>query len=107
MSALGAVLGAYELPIREADLWRWDHVVFDAKRAVREDVASGKDEGTSVLGAGVAVWILKPRARNPVRRILIEAPFQGNVGSFRASQRAIQLLKTAGLAVHWYDGVMD
>jgi hypothetical protein len=84
--------------------------LFDHARAlVAEDAAKGRDEGTSVLGAGIAVRYRAPRKRagSYVRKIVVAAPFQGNVGSSRASQRALEYLRTSGVDVYWDDGRMD
>ncbi len=95
------------MAIRAEDLYRFDLAISDAKKVVAEDAARGKDEGTSVLGAGIAVDVVPKRCRIPQRRILIDAPFQGNVGSQHACKRALVLLKIAGLDAYWYDGIMD
>jgi len=101
-------LGSYEAPVRSADLYRWQVAIAAADLLSREDAARGRDEGTCVLGAGVAIWTLPPRARNPKRAILVHAPFQGNVGSQKACRRALAVIREAGLeGAVWYDGVMD
>jgi len=101
-------LGSYGEPIREKNLHRFDVAIEGARAVAREDASRGRDEGTCVLGAGVAVWALPSRARYPRRKVLIDAPFQGNVGSYHACQRALAVLQAAGLeGASWYDGVMD
>jgi hypothetical protein len=93
--------------IRENVLYRWESFVVNAVGMVSEDAANTKDSGTCVLGAGIAVNVLPARCRVPRRRILVPAPFQGNVASYEASKRAILALRAAGLDAYWYDGTMD
>jgi hypothetical protein len=92
---------------KDKDLASYANTIIGAQAAAVVDAASGRDQGTCVLGAGVAVWYVPPRCRNPVRKILIRAPFQGNVGSYRACERALKLLQSAGVDAFWYDGVID
>lgn len=84
-------------------------LVNKADALVAEDVANkvAHDEGTCVLGAGIAVWYKAPRKRTVTRKILVRAPFQGNVGSYHACARALAYLKEQGFDCFWYDGVMD
>ena len=79
----------------------------DAVFMVDEDRLKFRDEGTCVLGAGIAVWVKERYARNSSVRILIRAPFQGNVGSAKSCDRALAYLKEQGIAAFWHDGVMD
>src|SRR3990172_8276190 len=102
-----AVLYIRTMEIREADLGRWAETSEYVKAAVAEDAAIGRDEGTCVLGAGIAVRVIRKRARYPRTRILIDAPFQGNVGSRKACERGLALLRAAGLDAFWHDGRMD
>ena len=95
------------LPIREHALYRWEEVIADAKRVVADDASRCRDEGSCVLGAGIAIDVLPKRCRLPQRRILISAPFQGNVGSQKACKRALALLRISGLDAYWYDGIID
>ena len=92
---------------READLAKYADVIAQAKALVAEDVKIGRDEGTCVLGAGIAIHVIPKRARYPRTRILIDAPFQGNVGSRKACERGLALLRAAGLDAFWHDGRMD
>lgn len=78
-----------------------------AVRMVEEDRKRFRDEGTCVLGAGVAVWFKAPRKRYESIKILVAAPFQGNVGSHKACERAIAYLRENGIDAFWYDGNMD
>ncbi len=94
---------------REAELTELAPVFAKAEEIMRWEVASKKyhDEGTSVLGAGVAIEVLAPRARNAKRRVVVHAPYQGNVGSHKACQRAAAYLRMMDVVCYWYDGVMD
>jgi hypothetical protein len=98
-----------EKTYRDADLAALAPVLVKAEEIMRWDVASKKfrDDGTCVLGAGVAIDVLPPRARNPRRQVVVHAPYQGNVGSYNACQRAAAYLRMMGVACYWYDGVMD
>jgi hypothetical protein len=93
--------------IRERELYHFDLAISDARKVAEHDAKIGRDEGTCVLGAGVAVDVLPRGCRRPQRRIVISAPFQGNIGSLNACRRALALLIIAGLDAYWYDGVMD
>jgi hypothetical protein len=104
---MSAKLGSYDNPVREAELFRYVMAIDIANRQVAEDAKRGRDEGTCVLGAGVAIYVIPKGARNPRMRLLTQAPFQGNVGSFRASQRALAMIQDNLEGAFWYDGVMD
>jgi len=78
-----------------------------ARELVREELHQFHDEGTCVLGAGVCAWFVHPRCRTPQRRILVHAPFQGNVGSYRATRTAQAFLEGKGIECAWSDGRMD
>lgn len=95
--------------LRESALGRFRPFLARASSMVYIDTKQGRDDGTCVLGAGIAADLIPPRARNPKRRILIPAPFQGNVGSYRACLRALMYLRTVApsLGAYWYDGIMD
>lgn len=92
---------------READLVKWAPAIADAWLLVNKDAKDGRDEGTCVLGAGIAAWVIPKRGRYSRCRILIAAPFQGNIGSQRACARALASLRAAGLDVFWHDGRLD
>jgi hypothetical protein len=95
------------MAIRESELARWAEQIKDAKRVAADDVLLGSDVGTCVLGAGVALDVIPKGGRIARRRIVIDAPFQGNVGSRLACENALALLVDAGLDAYWYDGIMD
>jgi hypothetical protein len=78
-----------------------------ARRMIEQDRGLFRDEGTCVLGAGIAVYAVPPRCRKPKLTLLIDAPFQGNVGSAKASERALKWLQGQGVEAFWYDGTMD
>lgn len=94
---------------RDGDLSHLASLFDHARALVAEDAAKGQDEGTSVLGAGIAIRYRAPRRRvgNYTRKIVVAAPFQGNVGSSRASQRALEYLRTCKIDAFWWDGRMD
>jgi hypothetical protein len=82
--------------------------IFEAARAARdEDIPRFRDEGTCVLGAGIAIYYRAPRQRKPSIHVIVDAPFQGNVGSARACERALKLLRDGGIDAFWHDGRMD
>lgn len=93
--------------MKEADLARFAQTIAEANAMATADAAVGRDTGTCVLGAGVAVYVVPKGCRVDRRRILIDAPFQGNVGSRIACTRALEHLRSAGLDVFWHDGRMD
>lgn len=83
-----------------------------ARLLVRASIAAGaRDLGTCVLGAGIALDVASPKRprkkERGARRILIPAPFQGNIGSQDACAAALAFLRDEGLAVYWYDGAID
>jgi hypothetical protein len=73
-----------------------EDVIRRAKAMFDEDAAKTTDRGTCVLGAGIKIGAL-----------VLRSPLQGNVGGYRAAQRAMGFLRTKGIACEWYDGVMD
>jgi hypothetical protein len=64
---------------------------------------SAGDEGTCVLGAGVAVWTGKGNA------ILARAPYQGNVGSYNYLLPVLKEMQKLypQYEIYWHDGAMD
>lgn len=66
---------------------------------------TARDEGTCVLGAGIVV-------RDPKTYkhfVLVHAPFQGNVGSYRALKPVLAELRERypQYDIDWYDGIVD
>jgi hypothetical protein len=64
---------------------------------------SQPDEGTCVLGAGVAIWTKKGK------KLLARAPYQGNVGSYKYLLPVLKELQKRypQYEIYWDDGVMD
>ena len=64
-----------------------------------------KDEGTCVIGAGI---VLRDPLTGEHARI-VDAPFQGNIGSHRALAPVLAYLRKQHPAfdLAWYDGVID
>lgn len=102
------MIGSYDTPLRDRELWRdWAGPLAEANAACVEDAKRERDQGTCVLGAGVALYVIPPRGRVPRLLVVVDAPFQGNVGSHKACARALEILRAAGLDAFWYDGRMD
>jgi len=78
-----------------------------AQSMVDLDARVCRDAGTCVIGAGIAVYAIPKGCRKPQQCLLTDAPFQGNVGSYNASKRALEWLKSQGVEAYWYDGRMD
>ena len=93
----------------EADIARAQLLpLFEAACALRdEEVPKHCDDGTCVIGAGIAIRYRAPRCRKPTIRVIVAATFQGNVGSARACDRALRHLRHWGVDAFWYDGRMD
>jgi hypothetical protein len=89
---------------KESDLQRFAKV---AKEMVWEDARKCHDEGTVTLGAGIAVYAIPKGCRRARQILLTEAPFQGNVGNYKASMGALEWLQNQGIKAYWYDGIMD
>lgn len=94
-------------PYREPELLSHAGAIETASRMARRDAVGVRDQGTCVLGAGIAVDVVGHGKRKATRRVIIHAPFQGNVASYKACQRACNYLREKGLDCYWYDGVMD
>ena len=64
---------------------------------------SARDEGTCVLGAGVAVWGGKGAV------VLARAPYQGNVGSYNYLLPVLKEMQKRHpqYEIYWDDGAMD
>ena len=70
--------------------------------------ANGReDAGTCVLGAGIEVWVVEPRARAAKPRVVIGQVSQGNVSSHAAAKPALEFLLAQGIEARWFDGRMD
>lgn len=93
--------------IHEREYGVYADVYVKARIAAGEDAKGCRDEGSCVLGAGVAIDVVPKGCRIPRRVIVVGAPFQGNVGSEKACVRAVEILRTSGLDAYWYDGILD
>lgn len=91
----------------DSDLAPYTVHLSTARAMADEDSKTVHDEGTCVLGAGIAVWYKAPRKRTGTHKVLVRAPFQGNVAQYKACKRALEYLQSQMLDVFWYDGVMD
>jgi hypothetical protein len=67
------------------------------------------DAGTCVLGAGIKFDYLLTKERIARKCTMFRAPFQGNVGSYKALKPVLEFLKEEypQLNFYWDDGVMD
>ena len=73
-----------------------------------EHEANGFDDhGTSVLGAGIEVWVVKPGGRVAKPEVVVRQVAQGNVSSHAAAKPAIEFLREQGVNATWNDGRMD
>jgi hypothetical protein len=102
----------YDRPLNWRDMKGLSDVISTARDMARQDALLFRDEGSAVLGAGIALQVVEKRCRKSTARILVHAPFQGNVGSRKACQRALDFLRTRalrdrGIPAYWYDGIMD
>lgn len=90
-----AELGAFSKAIREAAaMWKADLA------------ATGGDRGTCVMGAGLAVYHLPPRARVPREKVILHPPGQSDCSW--CIERARKHLEAAGLqGLHFEYGRMD
>ena len=71
---------------------------------------SATDIGTCVLGAGIKLkTIRKGQRKYYSTTMFFSAPFQGNVGSYRALKPVLEYLKSEypQFGFYWDDGVMD
>jgi hypothetical protein len=80
---------AQPLIIKAAGLWARDY----------------RDTGAVVIGSGVAVLYLPPRCRNPVDRVIIEPPGQGD-GSDSVNT-PLKFLNRHGVPCFWECGRRD
>ena len=75
---------------------------------VDDYIAAGRpDIGSCVLGNGIKVRYLAPRARKYTDKLLVRAPMMGNVAAFTTVDRALDYLKGKGLDAYYDDGFMD
>lgn len=70
------------------------------------------DCGTCVLGAGIEIYYLAPRCRNPIKKMIIRAhditPVQGSMVWEHDVQTVIDWLAANGIAdAHYNPGFMD
>ena len=103
----GTDVDAYTLPeLREGKVYdllkEAEEIMYDAWRANGRE-----DAGSCVLGAGIEVWHVKPRARIAKPLVVIRQVAQGNVSSHSASQPAIEFLREQGINARWNDGRLD
>lgn len=68
-----------------------------------------KDAGTCVMDAGIKISIMYPSIKKPVLVTIIKAPFQGNIGSYKALKPCLEYLINNYPELHprWDDGYMD
>lgn len=82
-------------------------VIIEAK--VLRDITA-KDHGTCVLGAGIQISFMENgRKKYPTTKVIIPAPFQGNVGSYQALKPCLEYIQRNYPQLHavWHDGRMD
>ena len=68
------------------------------------------DTGTCVLGAGIKLkTVRKGQRKYYSTKMFYRAPFQGNVGSYRALKPVLEFIKKEypQLKFYWEDGAMD
>ena len=100
----GTVTRVHAVYPNEKDL---QDLAAQAQVMVDLDARVCRDEGTCVIGAGIAIYAIPEGCRKPQQCLLTVAPFQGNIGSYNASKRALDWLKDRGVEAYWYDGRMD
>jgi hypothetical protein len=86
-------------------------LVIEKIRALASDKVdkTAFDEGTCVLGAGIKFMFLRARAQYPHSIFLFRAPFQGNVGSYKALKPVLDYVNKEfpEFKFYWEDGNMD
>jgi len=85
-------------------------VVESIKNIAKDKVdTTAHDEGTCVLGAGIKFQYLLTRERIARSYCVFRAPFQGNIGSYKALKPVLEFLKAEypQFSFYWDDGNMD
>lgn len=98
------------MAVQNADLERLAPVIEQAKQAWFDAwVRDGRqDRGSSILGVGISVWYLPPRARRPQRHQIIYWGWcQGDLEASRLKRIPMDILRDAGLEPMYDCGVMD
>lgn len=96
-----------ELPCSGKEL---SEVVEKIKEIAKDKIdKTATDEGTCVLGAGIKFQFLMTKERTARSFTMFRAPFQGNVGSYKALKPVLEFLKAEypNFNFYWDDGVMD
>lgn len=91
------------------DSGRINNLLQEARRIAYDEWESNgfDDRGSCVLGAGIEVWAVKPRARVARPVVVVRQVSQGNLSSAAAAEPAIQFLRQNGIDASWNDGRMD
>lgn len=97
------------------ELEKFTIIVAQGKRRWAElcerEYQSNGDQGTCVLGAGIAVYCIPPRCRKPIEKILIHAHdvsrAQGSVTWEKSVYGIIDELRAKGLDCYYAQGRMD
>lgn len=101
--------------MKQAELKNYQDIIAKAKAAwdaaAKEQFALRGDTGSCIMGDGIEVEVLPPRCKYP-RRIMIipsrEVSYaQGSIHYEAVKDIAINMLKEAGLNVHYNYGRMD
>jgi hypothetical protein len=79
------------------------------QRRCEEYIASGRTCGSSVMGAGVAINYLYPRARRPQQAIVLSPPSQtdGSLSWETSVAEILELLRSKGVDCHYHQGRLD
>ena len=97
-----------ELPYESEELDNVLHIIKGFGFAKLDKTAT--DTGTCVLGAGIKLkTVRKGQRKYHSSTMFWHAPFQGNVGSYKALKPVLEFLKAEFPQLNFYcdDGVMD
>lgn len=64
-------------------------------------------EGTCILGAGVALYEIPPRCRNPRHKLVVQVNAQGSIAIERSLKPALEYLEANGVHCYLDHGNMD
>ena len=94
---------------KEKDLQKIQGLIDNAKILVKRDIEDMKieDGGSCVLGNGIQIYFVPKRCRNPIKKIIVDGPFQGNVSNYKALKNALDYLRQSGVDCRYEDGILD
>ena len=92
---------------KHKELLNLERLIFNANVLSSRDAQETHDQGTCVLGSGIALYVVPPRCRNAKMKVVVPGLFQGNVSNRKHLENALKYLQSNGVECFYFDGYID